>query len=96
MRNSMTTEAEENVSLGELITMFRNFLHETQEEFVRGTGYDAKTLSKYENDERMPSLEFLLTIARVKNINPNYFFSTKFGKIVKLSLQVSGGKKKRG
>ncbi|CAH0185592.1 helix-turn-helix domain-containing protein [Pseudomonas mediterranea] len=62
-------------SLGAAIRRYRKVAGLTQAELGEKTGFDPKTISRFETGTYMPSIEALLLLANVLDVQPKAFFA---------------------
>lgn len=62
---------DKNVSLGEFITMRRNFLHLTQEQLANKIHVSKSAVAKWETDGGIPDRDNLYRLAEVLNVTVN-------------------------
>ncbi|MGB9903490.1 MAG: helix-turn-helix domain-containing protein [Desulfotomaculales bacterium] len=63
------------INVGQKMKEIRNKLGYTQEGFAHVLECEGRTYKGYERGERKPPFELLLKIAKIGNVDMNYFFS---------------------
>lgn len=56
-------------SIGSRLRIVRNNLHKTRDEFALELNTSRNTIARYESDERVPSVEYLLAIHQKYGVN---------------------------